>query len=103
MPDAQTTPARFEQNEVYYATIDGAGTKYAFQVVTLADTNGFMVIKDSNGLHTVQQYTRPQTQAATIHGGLHGHDGVTRFAWADLPASEVFGPQWVEGFLQTLA
>ena len=104
MPEAQNpSPAHFEQNEVYFATVTGGGTKYAFQVVTLADTDGFMVIKDSNGLHTVQQYTRPQSQAATIHGNLHGYDGNTRFAWADQPASEVFGPEWVACFLETLA
>lgn len=95
MPEAQNpTPVYFEQNEVYFADLDGShGTKYAFQVVCLPDTNDRMVIKDSNGMRTVTVFNRPQSQAAVIEN---------RCAWADLPASEVFGPQWVEVFIQTL-
>ena len=95
MPEAQTpTQALFEVNEVYFADLNGDhGTKYAFQVVTLPDCSGKMVIKDSEGLHTVTVFNRPQSQAAVIQN---------RCAWADLPASEVFGPQWVAVFIQTL-
>jgi hypothetical protein len=95
MPEAQTTQARFEQNEVYFADMNGDhGTKYAFQVVTLPNVAGRMVIKDRQGLHTVTVFDRPQAQAAVIEN---------RCAWADLPASEVFGPQWVQVFLETIA
>ena len=92
MPEAQTpTPAYFEQNEVYFATVTGGGTKYAFQVVTLPDCSGNMVIKDSNALHTVGIITLAQSQAIAVHPGMHRHDGNTRL------------PEWVSVFLETLA
>lgn len=103
MPEAQTpSPALFRPNEVYFADTDGDhGTKYCFQVVSVHYQH--LTIRDSNGTHEVALYTRPQAQAATIHGNLHGNGGQVRLAWADLPASEVFGPEWVSVFLETLA
>ena len=105
MPEAQTTQARFEQNEVYFADMKAHGTPwYVFQVVTLPDTDGFMYIKDRAGIHRVSIYTtRPQSQAVVVEPGLHGYDGSQRLSWADLPASEVFDPQWVQEFLETIA
>jgi|13_taG_2_1085334.scaffolds.fasta_scaffold01031_20 hypothetical protein len=93
MPEAQTpTQALFEVNEVYFADLNGDhGTKYAFQVVAIH--NGSLTLRDSHGLRTVAVFNRPQSQAAVIQN---------RCAWADLPASEVFGPQWVAVFIETL-
>ena len=94
MPEAQTpTQALFEVNEVYFADLNGDhGTKHAFQVVAI-HAHGAMTVRDNHGLLTVTVFNRPQSQAAVIQN---------RCAWADLPASEVFGPQWVAVFLETL-
>lgn len=89
------TPTQFEAGRTYFVNTQNTGLKVAYRVVAVQDRTATIEMRDG----TIK--SRPIQRYAIADG--RGVDVLVfnefgRFSWADQPADEVFGEEWVAVF-----